>query len=455
MTVVAPDDGPGSGSNVTQNIRSVAIIGGGFSGSMLAARLAERGIGSTLIDRSGRFGPGLAYSTPLDDLVLNVRSNRMSAVEGRPDDFVDWLAAHHPDHARPEGFAPRRLYGLYVQDRLARVEKANPGRIERLTGEAVALEGDTVRLADGRTVEADVVVLATGNPPPATAVAGPADRVIRDPWAEGALDRIGPKDDVIFIGSGLTMVDMVLGLLARGWRGSAVALSRRGLEPRAHADRHDAAVRPTAGLIAGALSARLAEGRRLAGAQGWRGVMEGLRPLIADLWVEADPAARARFVRHLRPWWDVHRHRIASSVAARLQQLKADGRLTVVSGRGGRIEAQPDGVALEWTPRGGGARAPLTGRWLIDCSGPGYDPAADPLTAPLVASGRARLDPIGLGLELDATGRVLHADGAPDPRLFMLGPPARAAFWETTAVPDIRKRLEDVAAAVADAPYRT
>ena len=70
------------------------------------------------------------------------------------------------------------------------------------------------------------------------------------------------------------------------------------------------------------------------------------------------------------------------------------------------------------------------------------------MTGPLLASGRARLDPLRLGLELDGAGRVLHADGTPDPRLFVLGPPARAAFWETIAVPDVRKRVEDVAAAL-------
>ncbi|RZJ29371.1 MAG: FAD/NAD(P)-binding protein, partial [Brevundimonas sp.] len=97
---------------MTQSIRSVVIVGGGYSGAMLAARLAETGIASTVIDRGGQFGLGVAYSTPFDGHLLNVRANRMTAVEGRPDDFVNWLAAHHPDRAGPESFAPRRLYGL-------------------------------------------------------------------------------------------------------------------------------------------------------------------------------------------------------------------------------------------------------------------------------------------------------------------------------------------------------
>ena len=432
---------------MAERTRKATIIGGGFSGAMLAARLAERGAASTVIERSGTFGPGVAYSTSLDAHVLNVRSNRMSAVEDRPGDFVRWLEAHHPGHADPEGFAPRRLYGLYVQHRLARIEAAHAGRIERLTGEAAAIEGTTVRLADGRSVEAEAVVLATGNPRPRTASGD--GRIIGDPWAAGALDRIGRGEDVILIGAGLTMVDMVLGLEARGWRGKAVALSRRGLSPRAHGEHHDAAVPPTAGLTGGALSGRLAEGRRLAEANGWRGVMEGLRPMTAELWGAAGVAERGRFLRHLRPWWDVHRHRIPPAIGQTLGALRTAGRLQIVAGRVERIEQTPGAVALAWTPRRDRPRPPLTGAWLIDCSGPGHDPAADALVGPLIAGGRARLDPLGLGLELDAAGRVLGAGGAADPALFVLGPPARAAFWETVAVPDIRKRIEALADTLA------
>ena len=427
--------------------RHIAIIGGGFSGAMLAARLAQNGLTSTIIDRATDIGLGVAYSTPFDGHLLNVRSNRMSAVEGRPDDFVDWLKAHHPDRAAPEGFAPRRLYGLYVQDRLAGVEAAHPGLITRIVGEAIAVEDSAVRLADGRLIEADAVALATGNPAPKTAAPCETEgRVIGDPWAAGALDRIADDDDVIIVGTGLTMVDMVQWLVARGWKGNATALSRRGLKPRAHEATPDTPATPTGMLKLAPASRRLAEARRMANESGWRSVMEGLRPITADLWAAADSDLRARFVRHLRPWWDVHRHRIADSIAASLEALEAAGRLTIVAGRVRRIDQGETGVTLDWRPRRGPEQPPITGHWLIDCTGPGHDPAKDALTGPLIASGRARLDDLRLGLDLDAQGRVLNADGVPDDRLLVLGPPARAAFWETIAVPDIRKRIEDVAA---------
>tara|TARA_R110000787_G_scaffold103202_5_gene209608 strand:- start:1856 stop:3112 length:1257 start_codon:yes stop_codon:yes gene_type:complete len=417
---------------------------------MLAVRLAERGIASSLINRTPEFGPGVAYATPFDGHLLNVRAGRMSAVEDRPDDFIDWLSRHHPGHADAAGFVPRRLFGHYVQDRLAAAEAAHPGRIDRVVGEAVAIESDGVRLADGRVVPARAVVLATGNPAPRMAADDSSgDRVLGDPWVAGVLARIGADDDVLIVGSGLTMVDLLLQLTAGGWRGRATALSRRGLLPRAHRIHHEVPTDPTPGMVAGPASRRLGDGRRLARSDGWRAMMDGLRPVTADLWRAADPAVRARLLRHLRPWWDVHRHRLAPVVATAIDGLVADGRLRVVAGRARRIAATSGSVTLHWTPRHSATPETLTTGWLIDCSGPGHDPARSALTGPLLEAGRAQLDTLGLGLALDADGRVLQADGTPDPGLFVLGPPARAAFWESIAVPDIRRHLEAVVTALA------
>ena len=429
-------------------IESVAIVGGGFSGAMLAARLAEAGIASTLINRTPDFGLGVAYATPFEGHLLNVRSARMSALADQPEHFVRWLEANAPEHADPDGFAPRRVFGRYIQARLGQVEAARPGRIERVVGEVAGIEAGGVRLAGGRRITADAVVLTTGNPAPRTASGGSA-RILSDPWAPGALEAIGAEDDVVIVGTGLTMVDMLQALDARGWRGRARALSRRGLLPRAHGDQPDPPAAPSPAMLEGRLSQRMKAARALAQGAGWREMMEGLRPITADLWARADPATRRGIVRRLRPWWDVHRHRIAPRIGVFIERLLSEGRLDVVAGRVTRTAAEADGVRLDWV-RGGEAQPPLTGTWLIDCTGPGHAPETDLVTGPLLAAGRARLDPLGLGLELDGAGRVLRADGTADPRLFVLGPPARAAFWETIAVPDIRKRIEDVVKALTE-----
>src|SRR3954451_11148144 len=89
----------------------VAIIGGGFSGTIVAAQLARRGIASALIEGSGRAGKGVAYSTTEPAHLLNVRAEGMSAWAGEPDHFAQRFEA---EGGEPGGFAERRLFGRYL-----------------------------------------------------------------------------------------------------------------------------------------------------------------------------------------------------------------------------------------------------------------------------------------------------------------------------------------------------
>lgn len=431
------------------SLAPVAIIGGGYSGTMLAVRLAERGLASVLIDPSARPGRGVAYGTGEDCHLLNVRSARMSARAGDPDHFVRWLQIHAPELADPDGFAPRRLFGTYIEHQLAR---APAGRITHVRGTASAISPDGISVGD-QHIDADHVVLATGNPTPDGAGAAPDVRVIVDPWAPGALDNIQPADKVFLLGTGLTMIDMVLALSQRGWRGAALAVSRRGLLPRPHDDAQPE-VQPGAPAD-GHLSARLRQARARAGQIGWGTMMDELRPLNADLWRGLSAAQRARFLRHLRPWWDVHRHRIAPAIWERFG--RADVR--VASGRLVSIEVDNDapndaGLAIRWRPRGEAAGTLWRGQWMIDCTGPGFDPArsSDPLVRSLIERGLARPAPLGLGLDVTPEGAVIGADGIASARLWALGPPARAALWETVAVPDIRERIEALVETLAETP---
>ena len=307
-------------------------------------------------------------------------------------------------------------------------------------------------LAEGSRLAARAVVLATGNPPPRTARPGQdPNLIIADPWVPGALDAVRPSDEVVIVGSGLTMIDVMLMLEDRGWLGRALVISRRGLMPRPH-DADQPRVEPRA-VAPGSLSARLAAGRKAARAEGWGVTMDRLRSLNARLWGELDGVERSRFLRHLRPWWDVHRHRVAPDPARRIAALMAEDRLVVRAGRLEGIETRRGRLEVRWRPRGHTASQTRPADRLIDCTGPGHDPtrSAEPLTRALIAEGLARPDPLMLGLDVDAEGRLIDARGRASARIFVLGPPALAAFWETVAVPDIRERIEDLVARLAPA----
>ena len=83
---------------------------------------------------------------------------------------------------------------------------------------------------------------------------------------------------------------------------------------------------------------------------GWREAIDGLRPSVQSLWRDASLAERQRFLRHLRPWWDIHRHRIAPEVATAVDRLVAEGRLSFLAGRIDRRGLLMHGDADELVP---------------------------------------------------------------------------------------------------------
>jgi uncharacterized NAD(P)/FAD-binding protein YdhS len=434
--------------------RSIVVVGSGFSGTHTALHLLTESDQTAiqLVEKGPRFARGAAYSTADPDHLLNVRACNMSAYPEAGDHFLDWLARRDgAPRADPFTFAPRGVYGAYLQDQLrgALQSGAAANRLTLVQDEVIGISPDgggfAVRLAMGRQVLADRVVVATGNgaPGPVTALrpeVAASDAYAANPWAPGALDAVKPADRVLLLGAGLSMVDVVASLDARGHQGAVIALSRRGLLPLAHARGHGQ-VQTAAARPGEALSLALRRLRRAAGrASDWRQVFDGLRGATPGLWKAMDETNRARFLRHLRPYWEIHRHRMAPRLAERIAGHLASGRLTVVAGRLETVAAAPEGLAATWRPRGERASRTLTVDRVINCTGPEGDPrrSDQPLIRDLLDQGLARPDTLGLGLDVDEDGRLLAAHGGVVPGLFAIGPIGRGALWEVTAVPDIR-----------------
>jgi uncharacterized NAD(P)/FAD-binding protein YdhS len=164
----------------------VAIIGGGFSGTILAAQLVRRGIASALIDGSGRAGRGVAYSTTEPAHLLNVRADGMSAWSGQPDHFAERFESEGGDR---RGFAERRLFARYLADILDEAMERGVEVVETFATSAQrAVGGWSVELEDGGSIEARALVLAIGNqePEPLGALAAAGERYIANPWGAEA-----------------------------------------------------------------------------------------------------------------------------------------------------------------------------------------------------------------------------------------------------------------------------
>lgn len=449
--------------------RTVAVVGAGAAGTLTAARLAReagtRGsaLDLLLVDPSPQTGRGVAYSAEHPAHRLNVPAGRISALPERPDDFVRWLREDRDPQAHPYDFATRQDYGSYLASVLADALVASRGEAhlervhERATG--VARQGTRVRLRTGalgvRWV--DAVVLATGDSSPGTAWA-PASlvrsrRFVADPWQPGALARVPGSAPVLLVGTGLTMVDVALALD----RPDRVlhAVSRHGLLPRPHSPRPPTAVAPAPEVPDGPLRAaqldalvreHVQDAVRLHG--DWRPAIDSLRPITQDLWRRLPDPEREVFVRDHQRSWDVVRHRMSPASAAGLQEVRDAGRLTVATARVDDVVEVRDG--LEVTLSDGTV---LTVGAVVNCTGPSGDVQAsfDPLLLDLLSSGAARPGPLGLGLATDPAGRVLAADGTPQPWLWTLGSLRRGELWESVAMPEVRAQARDVAQGVWDA----
>ncbi len=348
-------------------VRTVAIIGAGFSGTTVAVHLLRAAPASVgrlyLVERADRNVGGVAYQTPSASHTLNVPAGRMSAFEDDPDDFLRFVRLREPS-LTGGSFVPRRLYGEYLTETLERARRESSLPLLRVAGEVVAVEerpDDLVlRLGDGRVLKADHAVLAIGNyppsdPPAADSALAESIRYARDPWSRDALE-MDRDEDVLLVGTGLTMCDIALALRDADHQGRIHAISRRGLlpqphrvsaKPPPHLDRPQT-IDEWPGTALGMLRGLRREVRDKArGAVDWREVVTSIRHDTPALWQRLDTDERRRFLDHLRPYWETHRHRSSPETALGVAELIEAGRLDVIAGRLERLSDDGDAVARD------------------------------------------------------------------------------------------------------------
>lgn len=451
---------------------TVAIVGGGFSGTMMAANLIrqateeDRPLHIVLFDREATIGEGPAYRTADARHLLNVPASHMSAWPDRPAHFAEWMAGRDPQ-LTGASFAPRRLYGEYVRetffdvartagDRVGvEIRRAEVERIEASSG------GWTLACSGGERVDASALVIATGHRLPDDPLrgrwSGTRARYIEDPWSSLALSGIAPDEPVLLLGSGLTAVDALLTLHRAPRSAPTVLVSRRGLLPSTHLAPRPAPIDAATwlgphldeGLTARALVAavRRAVDRAVAEGRDWRSVVDGLRAHTPSLWRSLPLAERRRLLRHVRPFWEVHRHRMAPEIGRFVAERSAEGAFRVVAGRVLSVEADTERAVVEWAPRGGTSAHRERFAWVVNCTGPGAGVPA--VVESLVDGGHVASDPLGLGLVTDEQGRAAAPAGA-RPDLVVVGTLRKPGAWESTAVPELRVQAQSAALALLE-----
>jgi uncharacterized NAD(P)/FAD-binding protein YdhS len=300
--------------------------------------------------------------------------------------------------------------------------------------------------------------LAVGNPPASSL---PWLRALRghvavreNPW-ELAQDP-HRHHEVLIIGSGLTMADVVLNL---SWDPGRVpmmhAISRHGLLPQVQTVFQQPSVggKPEELLAkADSIRALLRASRELARkveerGGDWREVVTLIRSLAPKIWQNLPLKEQARFMRHLQAHWDTHRHRLPPQVAERLAQVKSSGKLNINAGRVQRVEALPHRLRIHWLPRGERRPSALEVDLIVNATGPDYVLArtSEALLRSLQAQDLIASDSLSLGISTDGAGACLNRRGEPAANLFYLGPMLRADHWEATAATELRDHAERLA----------
>lgn len=453
----------------------VLIIGGGLSGTLLAAQLlrqpGKRRI--LIVETRSELGRGEAYSATEPGHTLNGNAARMSVDPDNADDLTQWLTGFLADGGWPQAaeqhvpvaelFPPRGVFGLYVQQRLREAEAfgAQSGsRVEHVHGEAVDLrideQGVRLTLADGGELSGRYAVLATGMYAAARTPqrqSSGLNAAALDPWDVAAMRRLDPQARVLIIGSGLTMVDAVVSLQQSGHRGPIDVYSRHGLLPHVRRQppewpdflSQDLAIRSPKQLLR-----KVREQCELAVESGidWQAPLDTVRANIGRLWHQATDRQRRQFVRHVRPWWESHHHRSPPPSAALLAQCVKQGRLVIHAATLKSVESGKNAnVRIGLRRRGESSLSYVTGDALINSTGIEYDWRRVDRALPrqLLARDLIQPGPLALGIAADARGAVLDGQGQYSSRLFSLGPPLRGVWWESTAVTDVASQAKALA----------
>jgi len=438
-------------------LTTIAIIGGGVSGTLTALHLVRQGTAARviLIDQRPDFGLGLAYSTPSLRHLLNVPAGKISALPDQPDHFLNWLRENHDPTATERTFAPRAVFGRYIQCLLASTSPVEQ-EIAAVMDVRLHDSGAVLTLDNGCELRASLVVLATGNfdPAPLSGIAKNASDsglYRHNAWTAETYEGLDSDAPVALIGTGLTGVDVVLRLRELGHRGKIIALSRHGVFPNRHDDytplSSSAIPSDTPATCVAYLRALRAAIR---GGAEWRAAFDSLRETTNDLWVRLPLEEKKRFRRHLQRRWDVLRHRMAPPIADLIASELRSGTLEIREGHLEAVDASPSGAFI--TVRVHDESESFYADRVINCTGPSmnYRRVPSSLLQNLFRRGLVTSGALGTGLHCSRDGAVIDASGHASEIIFNLGPGRLGDLLESIAVPEIRQQAVELASTLAE-----
>jgi len=446
----------------------VAIIGGGFSGAMTAVHLFKQkpvDMQITIVEPRSKIGLGLAYSTECDDHLLNVPAWGMSALPNDLEHFLDFTRSLDKN-ILPGSYAQRKVYGQYVNAIFAaELAKWQDSAFQHMQAEAVDIEKIAERyrlfLSDNSSIEVDDVVLALGNlsgnkPSWLKGLDIENTKYIHNPWNAEAMDAVSPQGKILLVGSGLTAVDKIIELKGKGHLANLYVLSRHGLLPKVHA-LGPQSVSPQEIECSSTLGSLRTFRQRISGRDNngstsdWRTAIDALRSTTQKWWLSLPSLEQKRFLRHLQSYWDIHRHRMAPNIGAKIEEAIQLDQIKVIAGRITSISQANALLSVDIKERGKNDILKIVVNKIINCTGPqsSLRTVDSLLLTNLLIRGLICSNDLGNGLAVHADGQILNDVGKPVAGLFAIGPLLKPKLMESVAVPELREQAFHLAKKLA------
>ena len=449
----------------------IAIVGGGLSGCLMAIRLlkeCKHRLSIYIIEKEKEnFARGVAYAQSSSLHPLNVRAGNMSLFPEDPDHFFNWLTAHAGEYhfqSPPDKkqFIHRKIFGDYLHQAIdTALKHCSAHEVKIVYDKIINIEKDDsgyVLNGEKENLITDAIIIATGNFPPSdppfiTQSIVQSRKYESYPWKTGWLNSIKPDEKILFIGSGLTMIDQVLSLHDKKHQGKIYSLSRNGRLPHAHIADPPLVLNETEVMKHATSSLQLFKWIRsiITQENNIYRIIDGLRPYVQKIWQQWPLTEKQRFMRHLRPLWEVYRHRIPAESARILKQFEDKGQFTLFGGRIKHIHLVNGTLEVTFLEKKTRDLKTFTVDKIVNCSGPevGYRKINDPFFMNLFMKGFACTDEMQMGLKINNDFQLINIEGTKTENIFTLGSLCKGTLWESTAVPDIREQAKKISAHIS------
>lgn len=455
-------------------MKRIGIIGAGFSGIMTAVNLINKSnseIEIFIFEKENPIAKGIAYSPYSKKQLLNVPVAKMSAFKDLPDHFFNWAKSLNEydtiDNSILSGaFLPRYLYGQYLEfvwnEALANAkEKSINVQIFRTNIVDIERKTTSIELIaeNQNKFIVDYCVIATGNLVPRNQTIENMDfysnpNYFQNPWKIESVENLNRNENILIIGNGLTMVDTVLALHERNFRGIIYSISPNGYHILSH--RHapikynklveelpdNVDLKTIRNLIVKHVRAV----RKLGVSA--EPVIDSLRPFSQSIWRNFSINDKQEFLRKYRHAWGVARHRIPIHMNDFLLKQMFSIKLKVFAGAIKSLKEENGIIEVSFLEKNSKTVEKIFVSRVINCTGPesNIKLSDSQLLKNCLEKGIITQDEFCLGFNADPINyQLVGKNGEVQRNIFTLGTNLKGIFWESTAVNELRSQAENLA----------